>query len=240
MKVILCGYHWAGCDALIKLLEKNHDIFVYTHEAPNHVPNLADLCIKHRIPFSFENISSAKLPFIPDVICSIYYRYIIKKVVIEACNNKIFNLHPSLLPKYRGCGSLTWAIINHETKFGFTYHYIDEGCDTGNIILQKELCLREWDTQLSLYYRAMFEAMNSFYEAFDTVISGNFGIQQIGEASYYPRKVPYNGLIDRTWDNDFIERFIRAMYYPPYAPAKFKGLDIFTFEDYLNALNNVN
>jgi UDP-4-amino-4-deoxy-L-arabinose formyltransferase/UDP-glucuronic acid dehydrogenase (UDP-4-keto-hexauronic acid decarboxylating) len=237
MKVILCGYHWAGCEALIKLLEKNHDVFVYTHETPNHIPSLSDLCIKNKIPFSFENISNSTIPFVPDIICSIYYKFIIKKNIIEACNRNIFNVHPSLLPKYRGCGSITWAIINNETSFGFTYHYIDEGCDTGNIIYQKELPIRSWDTQLSLYYRAMFESMNYFYDAFDKVILGDLGTRQIGEASYYPRKTPYEGLIDETWNNDFVERFIRAMYYPPMAPAKFKGLDIFTFQDYLSAVD---
>ncbi len=240
MKVILCGYHWAGCEALIKLLEQKHDVFVYTHEAPNYVPSLSGLCVKKKIPFTYENISSSKLPFIPDIICSIYYRYIIKKDIIKVCNNKIFNLHPSLLPKYRGCGSLTWAIINNEVKVGFTYHYIDENCDTGNIIYQKDILIKDWDTQLSLYYRVMFESMNSFYEAFEMVISGNPGIKQVGDASYYPRKTPYDGLIDQAWSNDFIERFIRAMYHPPYAPAKFQGFDILTFQDYLNVLAKAN
>lgn len=136
MKVILCGYHWTGCKALEILRKSNHDLYVFTHESPYNIPSLADYCKKIHIPFSLENISKAELPFMPDVICSISYRYIIKRHIIDSCKGKIFNLHPSLLPKYRGCSSLTWSMINGEKNVGYTYHYIDAGTDTGDIIIQ--------------------------------------------------------------------------------------------------------
>ena len=71
------------------------------------------------------------------MICSIYYRYIIEEEIINCVNGKIFNLHPSLLPNYKGCSSLTWAMINGEAEVGYSYHYIDVTLDTGNVILQK-------------------------------------------------------------------------------------------------------
>ena len=81
MKVILCGYNWAGCKALDILISQGYNVFVFTHENPYHIPSLINLCDKKNIPCSTENISRSIFPFIPDLICSIYYRNIIKKEV---------------------------------------------------------------------------------------------------------------------------------------------------------------
>ena len=87
MKIILCGYHWTGCKALQLLLKMGHEVFVYTHENPYHIPSLVDLCEEKDVSYSLGNISKSKLPFEPDVICSIFYRYIIKnwENVIKKC-----------------------------------------------------------------------------------------------------------------------------------------------------------
>jgi methionyl-tRNA formyltransferase len=239
MKVILCGYHWTGCKALDLLLEKGHLVYVFTHEAPYHIPSLIDMCHKRGVPYTTEGISMKTLPFVPDIICSIYYRNIIKKDVINVCKGRIFNLHPALLPKYRGCSSLTWALINGEKEVGYTYHYIDEGCDTGKIIIQKSVGIEDWDTQLTLYYRVMFLAMDDFLKAFDMVKSGYEGREQEGIVSYYPRGCPHNGEIDDSWSLEYIERFIRAMYFPPYKPATYKGVEVNTLAEYLS-LKNLN
>ena len=233
MKVILCGYNWVGCKVLDMLKTKGYEVFVYTHKSPYHVPSVIKLCQKYNIPYSTENISKSKLPFKPDVVVSIYYRYIINIDVINSCNGKIFNLHPSLLPKYRGCSSVTWALINGEKEYGFTYHYVDNDCDTGNIILQRKLKIEEWDTQLSLYNKVMFASIDFFQEAFEKVIKGYNGVKQTGEATRYKRGCPYDGIIDDRKDIEFIERFIRAMYFPPYKGAMYKGKEINSIEEFL-------
>lgn len=240
MRVILCGYNWVGCKALDTLVSQGHEVFVFTHESPYHIPSVIATCQKLKVPYSTENISKAILPFNPDVICSIYYRDIIKKHVIDSCGGRIFNLHPSLLPKYRGCSSLTWAMINGEMEAGFTYHYIDEGCDTGSILLQKPIKIEEWDTQQSLYMRVMFESMNSFQEVFDMVVTGERGRQQVGDSSHYPRGCPHGGDIDPTWNLEKIERFIRAMNYPPYPPARLAGRYVYTIDEYLQLISDSN
>ena len=232
MKVILCGYHWTGCKALEILMKSHNEIFVYTHKAEAMVPDLRLYCEKTGIQYSLERISADNMPFIPDIICSVYYRSIIPSSVIEAAKGKIFNLHPSLLPRYRGCSSLTWAMINGEKECGYTYHYIDEGIDTGNIIIQKPVKIEEFDTQLTLYNRIMVLAMEDFEKAFNMVCSGFAGTKQVGNETYYSRGCPFNGLISENMDDDTVERFIRAMIYPPYPVAKYKGISISSFEDY--------
>lgn len=232
MKIILCGYHWAGCKALELLLEEDNEIFVFTHSMDKSVCDLEGLCIKKGIAYSLDKICVENMPFIPDVICSIYYRYIISKDVISLVSGKIFNLHPALLPKYRGCSSLTWAMINGEKECGYTYHYIDENCDTGNIILQKSLKIEEFDTQLTLYNRVMFEALKDFKDAFNKVVNGYPGNIQSGKPSYYKRGCPLDGKLDALMNETEAERFIRAMIYPPYPPAKYEGMEIFTIQEY--------
>jgi len=231
MKIILCGYHWTGCKALELLISLGHDVYVYTHKAKKMVPDLEGFCIKKQIKYSTEKISISNLPFIPDAICSIYYRYIISKDVIDAVDGKIFNLHPSLLPQYRGCSSLTWAMVNGEEESGFTFHYIDEHCDTGNILIQKVVKIEPFDTQLSLYNRVMFMAMDYFQEALRMVLKGEEGIKQEGEPSYYKRGCPMNGKINPLWSDDAKDRFMRAMFYPPYPAAEYNGKKVLTFRD---------
>ncbi len=238
MNVILCGYNWSGCKALDTLVAQGHEVFVFTHKNPSHIPSVIDHCQKLEVPYLLENISKARLPFNPDVICSVYYRYLIKKSVIDSCCGKIFNLHPSLLPRYRGCSSLTWAIINGESETGFSYHYIDEDFDTGSIIFQRPIKIEKWDTQQTLYLRTMFESMKYFQKAFNIVAAGIAGEPQTGESSYYSRGCPHNGEINSSWEIEYIARFIRALNFPPYPPARFAGKLIYTIEEYLDLLTD--
>ena len=231
MRVILCGYHWTGCKALELLLDEGYEVYVYTHKAENYIADLEGLCIRKQIKYSLDKITVDNLPFVPDMICSVYYRWVIKQDVIDIVKGRIFNLHPALLPKYRGCSSLTWALINGEEECGFTYHYINAGCDTGNIIIQKPIRIEDFDTQLTLYNRVMFESMNYFLEAVHLVQGGYEGKVQEGATSYYKRGCPMEGKITDEMDEQMKERFIRAMCYPPYPAAKYHGQEITTLRE---------
>lgn len=234
MKIILCGYNWAGCKALELLLSSNHELFVYTHPSPFYVNSLTDYCKKTKTQYTTQKISLDNLPFIPNMICSIYYRYIIEESVITKVSGKIFNLHPSLLPNYRGCSSLAWAMINGEKKVGFTYHYVRPEVDRGNILLQKELFVEDFDTGVSLYYRLMFEALRELNTVIDLVEAGHMGNPQVGDGSYFSRGAPYDCKIDPSWSAEKIERFIRAMIFPPLPPATIDGESITTEQAFWN------
>lgn len=231
-KVILCGYNWAGCKALEQLVAMGCRVFVCTHVAPPDLPDLLAYAKTIEVPAVVENINDVRLPFEPDYLCSIYYRFIIKKPLLERVGGKAFNLHPSLLPKYRGCSSLTWAMVNGDEYAGYTYHYIDEGCDTGNIILQRPVRIEPFDTQLNLYQRVMFQAMLDFPSAMAAVIQEVTGHTQTGEVSYFRRGAPYYGVINPDWDDAFISRFIRAMKSLPYPYARLAGEEVFSIEQF--------
>tara|TARA_B110000027_G_scaffold130857_1_gene154276 strand:+ start:2448 stop:3170 length:723 start_codon:yes stop_codon:yes gene_type:complete len=236
-KVILCGYNLVGCEVLKILYEKDFELFVYTHESPHFIPDLISYCEKLSIPYSTDKISIKNLPFKPDIICSIYYRYIITAGIIDISKGKIFNIHPSLLPKFRGCSSITWALINNQKYTGFTYHYIDENIDTGNIIFQKEIKINNYDTGASLYMKVMLEAADHFEYVLKMVDKGHKGTPQIGDGKYYKRGAPYDGVISLKWSEEKIERFIRAMTNPPYPFATYKGIEIKSISEFKNIVN---
>jgi methionyl-tRNA formyltransferase len=237
MNVILCGYNWSGCKALSFLIKRRYNIYVYTTKSPFFLADLEQMCIDMKIPHSLEKIEYNNLPFKPDIICSIYYPFIIGLDIIKYTNYKIFNLHPSLLPRYKGCSSLTWAMINGESEIGYTYHYINEKVDEGNIILQKKMNIESWDLQSTIYNRVMFEALCDFETVFDLVLISYPGFNQTLGGEYYKRGCPYNGEIDDSWDESMVKRFIRAMIYPPLLPAKYKDTQILKFQDYLYIKN---
>ena len=230
-KIILCGYNWVGCRALEYLLKKKYKIFVYTHKSNFFESDLVSYCKKKKINFTTEKICKSNMPFKPDLIISIFYKF---KIPIEALNLskfKPFNLHPSLLPKYRGCSSLTWAMVNNEKNTGFSFHYMDQNFDTGNIILQKKINIKPYDLQSTLYYRVMFESIKSFEEALKLVLKKFIGIKQKGTGLYYKRGAPHDGIIKKNWSNKKKENFIKAMIFPPRKLAKYKNTFIKKLSD---------
>ena len=100
---------------------------------------------------NFEVVKSANEPqvveFIKnnniDYIFTIGYGEILKKEIINAPQKAIINFHPGLLPENKGADPVASVIANSNSKAGFTFHYIDEGVDTGDILYRKEIdCLR--------------------------------------------------------------------------------------------------
>ncbi len=235
LRLFLCGYHWVGCQVLEHLLCRGDisELAVFTHDAPTFVPDLRMLAARRGVWCTTDSINRMAWPFQPDIVASVYYRDIIKPHVIEHANRRIFNLHPSLLPRHRGCSSLTWAIIDGDPITGVTFHYIDPGIDSGSIILQAALQISPTETQATLYQRAMELGTGFWPAAFELVRAGFQGMPQAGEPTCHRREVPYRGEIDDTWSIEKVERFIRAMTYPPYPYATYHGRQIRTLSEYL-------
>jgi methionyl-tRNA formyltransferase len=88
--------------------------------------------------------------FRPDAIVVVAYGHIIPKWMIELSRLGCINLHASLLPKYRGAAPIQWALIRGESITGVTTMRIDEGLDTGDILLKREIGIRDDDTTETL------------------------------------------------------------------------------------------
>lgn len=239
MKVVLCAYHRIGVEVLDYLVTsvRPDALMVYTHEAPPHVPSVADRCAALGIPVSFDNVNSATLPFQPDFLATVYYRYIIKNHVLGISGLQAFNVHPSLLPRHRGCSSVPWAIFEGDQYTGVSFHRLDPGIDTGRLLLQAVRKLRDDETQTSLYEALMSLGADFWPAAFALVHAGFPGtIQDEFGASYHRRGPPHGGAIDESWSEQQVERFIRAMAYPPYPYATYMGREVRSLTEYRELL----
>jgi len=89
----------------------------------------------------------------PDVICVVAYGKILPKEILEIPKYGCINVHGSLLPKYRGAAPIQWAIINGDKTTGITTMYMNEGMDTGDMVLKKEVEIGEDETTGQLWER---------------------------------------------------------------------------------------
>lgn len=147
----------------------------------------------------------------PDVVLSVGWKTVIPPEVIKFPKYCI-NAHPSLLPKYKGVHPLPWAIINGEKETGVTVHYVDEGVDTGDIILQKRFPIGPVDTVRQLFSRSLEIQADAVVEAITLLENGKAPrIQQDKSIkSYFPIRKPSDSQLD--WDKPLKELFntIRA------------------------------
>ena len=123
-------------------------------------PVLIELANKNNIPVELcENINSknfvdkARL-YQADLFVSMSFNQIFRKEMINLPRYGTINCHAGKLPFYRGRNILNWALINDEKEFGITVHYLDEGIDTGDIILQKVYPITDEDDYGTLLVRA--------------------------------------------------------------------------------------
>lgn len=89
----------------------------------------------------------------PDLVCVVSYGVILPKSFLKIPRLGCINVHPSMLPKYRGSAPIQWAILNGDKKTGVTIMYLNEKMDAGDIIIQKEVEIGEDETTGELWNR---------------------------------------------------------------------------------------
>jgi methionyl-tRNA formyltransferase len=162
-----------------------------------------------------------------DIILSVNYLFIIERSLFSKARLAV-NIHGSLLPKYRGRTPHVWAIINNESKTGVTAHLIDDGCDTGDIVKQKEVIIENTDTGADvlakfnkLYVPLADEIISDFERGSITPFAQNHE-----NATFFGKRTPDDGRINWEWQKERIRNWIRAQAYPyPGAFTYSEGLD---------------
>jgi methionyl-tRNA formyltransferase len=101
------------------------------------------------------------------------FNQIFRSKFINLAKYKTINCHAGKLPFYRGRNVLNWALINDEKEFGITVHYVDEGIDTGDIILQRNFEITYQDNYKSLLEKAHIECANILFDAILLFKKGN-------------------------------------------------------------------
>ena len=104
-------------------------------------------------PEKISNIKEILENLNPDLFCVVAYGKILPKEILKIPKIGSINVHASLLPKYRGAAPIQWAVINGEKTTGVTTMYMDEGMDTGDMILKQEVEIGKDETTGELWDR---------------------------------------------------------------------------------------
>jgi methionyl-tRNA formyltransferase len=113
----------------------------------------------------------------PDLGVSISYNQILRRPILDSARLGFVNFHAGKLPHYRGRNVVNWAIINGEEEIGLTAHFVDEGIDTGDIILQRTLPIGWTETYGEVLSRVVEAFPNFVVAALSQVASGQFPLQ---------------------------------------------------------------
>ena len=148
----------------------------------------------------------------PDVIVVIAYGQILPRDVLEIPKIACLNLHASLLPRWRGAAPIQAAIGAGDRETGITLIYMDEGLDTGDVLLERTIDIVPADTGGSLHDRLAKIAPEALLESLELLAKGSAPRipQDNALATYAPKLKREDGKIDWTGPADAIERKIRA------------------------------
>ena len=163
-----------------------------------------------------------------DLLVSMSFDQIFKKEILNLCPLGIINCHAGLLPFYRGRNILNWALINDEKEFGVTVHHVDEGVDTGDIILQSHLTITDDDTYASLLQTAYTACAEVLYKSLVLVAEGK--AKRIPQSSIHPvglycgQRKAGDEIINWKQTSRELFNFVRALSAPgPIATTTVKG-----------------
>lgn len=207
-----------GLNILIKIESRFMIGFVLTD---SNSLKIIDFCKLKKIPYYTGNPRKNKAyEFIKnitvDIIASVNYLFLINKDIINHSCKLTFNIHGSLLPKYRGRTPHVWAIINNEKETGITAHKIDEGCDTGDIIEQIIIPIEISDTGndiLQNYKKYYFKLLLDVVSKCENNTL-QFKKQNEKFATYFGKRTPSDGKIEWDWQKERIRNWVRAQSSP--------------------------
>jgi len=166
-----------------------------------------------------------------DLFVSMSFNQIFRKPLFDLPRLTTINCHAGKLPFYRGRNVLNWALINDEKEIGVTVHFVDEGIDTGDIVIQRTFDLSDEDDYASVLKRAVKLCAECLYDAIIQINSGTFTrtpqctIDEFG--SYCARRSIGDERIDWSKNSRQIFNFVRALCAPgPQATSAIDGIDI--------------
>lgn len=161
----------------------------------------------------------------PDVIVVTAFGQILPREILEIPPKGCINVHPSLLPKYRGAAPIPWTIIRGEEKTGVTIMFVDEGMDTGDILTQEETPIAPEETSGELHDRLAEMGAELLIKAIEMIATDTITRtpQDSSSATYAPRLKKEDGLI--RWDTEVhhIVNLVRGFSPAPGSYSFFNG-----------------
>jgi len=152
----------------------------------------------------------------PDLCIVVGWYWIIKRELLEKVPLGVYGVHASLLPRYRGCSPLVWAVINGENQHGVTLFRFDDGMDTGDIFAQKTFVVDVSDYISDVLLKVESETLEIIREFIPLMLAGDYRgkPQDHKRATYCAQRRPEDGHIDWNHSSYEIYNFIRAQSRP--------------------------
>ena len=235
-RAVVFAYHNVGVRCLKVLLAHGVDVALVVTHTDNPDENIwfdsvSELAALHDIPVITPN--DPNIPEVvrkiaetrPDFLFSFYYRHMLKKAVLDIPSRGAYNMHGSLLPKYRGRVPVNWAIIKGETETGATLHVMNEKPDNGAIVDQQAVPILPDDTALEVFHKVTCAAEVALDRCLPGLLAGTAALipQDLSKGGYFGGRCAEDGRIDWSWSAQDIHNLIRAVA-PPY-PGAFSTLD---------------
>ncbi len=224
MRLIFMGTPDAAVPTLSRCLEDGHEVVaVWTQpDRPAgrgnrlHQPPVKEFALKHNLtvhqPVKIRTEEALKLFASAEADAAIVVAYgrILPPSFLSAPFRGCINVHFSLLPFYRGAAPVNWAIARGETRTGVTTMQIDEGLDTGSILLQRETVIHETETAPELMSRLSVMGAELLSETLKQLDEIEPRAQDEEKATFAPMLKRDDGLIDWALDSAQIERRVRG------------------------------
>jgi methionyl-tRNA formyltransferase len=233
MKAVVFAYHKVGVRCLKALLAGGVDVaLVVTHQDnPNETiwfDSVAATAERYGIPVATPLDPNAPETLMriaalaPDFIFSFYYRQMLKPALLQTAKRGAYNMHGSLLPKYRGRVPVNWAVLNGESETGATLHRMVEKPDAGDIVAQQSVPILPDDTAGEVFDKVTVAAEMALVGVLPRLLAGTaeHRPQDLAAGSYFGGRKPEDGLIDWSQPSANIHNLIRAVA-PPYPGAFF-------------------
>ncbi len=231
MRAVVFAYHDVGARCLQTLLAHGVEVaLVFTHEDDpgenvwfQNVKSLASLydlpvCVAED-PNQPEVVDRVR-SLAPDFLFSFYYRRMLSDAMLGAARRGAFNLHGSLLPKYRGRAPVNWAVLHGEAETGATLHEMEAKPDAGPIVGQQRVPILPNDLAVDVFRKVTVAAEQVLQHCLPDLLAGRARRvpQDAAQASYFGRRRPEDGRIDWSRDAWSVHNLVRAVA-PPYPGA---------------------
>ena len=221
------AYHDVGYECLDALLSRGVRVgAVFTHEdSPGEnvwFKSVARLAGAHGLPvFAPASVNApewlARLRVLaPDILFSFYYRNMLCEDILRLPRLGAFNMHGSLLPKYRGRVPINWAIVHGETETGATLHHMVKRADAGDIVDHEAVPIGPEDTAREVFARVTRAARVVLERQLEALLKGRAPrrAQDETRASYFGARTPEDGRIDWKLPARSAFNLIRAVTHP--------------------------
>ena len=235
-RAVVFAYHNVGVRCLHVLLARGVDVaLVVTHE-DNPAENIwfgsvKAVALEHGIEVitpsdpASQDVFKAVEAAAPDFIFSFYYRHMLPVGLLALATQGAFNMHGSLLPKYRGRVPTNWAVLNGETETGATLHEMAAKPDAGAILAQTPVPILPDDTASQVFDKTTVAAEQTLWRVLPALLAGEAPHlpNDLSRGSYFGGRKPEDGRIDWNLPAQQVYNLIRAVA-PPY-PGAFTELD---------------